>query len=180
MFKFDQIAIRTSNINRSIDSLTLQGHTNWVRDTVFASHLFVRGGLNLGFNFEVHLAFNYEIFEGQEFELIQLVNGKTIQLADGRRDILSHFGYHIQDQDAKFPDDHDTLVRELHHLRDRGLEVLQVSQTETHQNTGRRYRYAFAYHPEVGAPIKIIQRLLPVKDNAASVAQGKEMFKWLQ
>jgi hypothetical protein len=176
LFSFSQIAARTKDINGSVNRMTAQGHTAWIRDEVHAVHLYGHPAFRLGEEFQVKLAFNYELFPTMEFELIELVGGKTVQLI--QESTISHFGYHTKDQQ---PEGLDTLVEELKRLENAGLDILQVSETVKHAGTSRRYRYAFVFFPDVGAPVKIIQRmdaLLKAPDD--TVAAGKEMFKaWL-
>lgn len=174
MFAFDQIATRTNDIDQSINALGNLGHTNWVRDEVEAFHIYAHPAFDLGEVFKVRLAFNYEVFEGKEFELIQPVHGKTVQLGAPMKDMtsISHFGYHVQDPVVGGP---DTLAAEINRLCGMGIEIVQVSQTVNHSGTKKRYRYAFGFMPAVGAPVKIIQRLLP----GVTVEEGRQAFRWL-
>lgn len=179
MFVFDQIAVRSINIDNDVSFLQGQGHSDWVRDRVHAVHLYGAPAFNLGEEFEVSLAFNYDVFRGQEFEIIQLHSGRTAQLREhvSGPGGISHFGYHIENQGE--PEAEDSLTRELRRLRnDHKLDVVQVSQTISHTGTKTRYRYAFAFFAPIGAPIKIIQRL-NASSPRSTVEAGKEMFQWL-
>lgn len=179
MFVFDQVAVRTTDMHRSLDICAGQGHRSWVRDTVTAQHLFARPDLNLGETFRVELAFNYEFLPGIEFELIRLVDGQTCQLPPTVFS-LSHFGYHIADQiNEPYEIEQDSLLVELRRQRAFGLEILQVSQTVAHENTQRRYRYAFVQLDPLMAPVKIIQRIVSPRWTQGTVEAGKELYTWL-
>lgn len=176
MFQFDQIAARTTNIDKAVDDLKRLGHQPWVRDTVEAVHLFGHPAFVLGDAFKVRLAFNYELFPGLEYELIQIISGRTCQLTEAVHETtsMSHFGYHVPDP-AMDVNGRDHLVDELKRLEALGMVVAQVSQTVDHEGTSKRYRYAFVFFPTIGAPIKIIQRIT----DAMTVEQGREAYAWL-
>lgn len=193
MFSIEQVALRSSDIDRDIDRYIKLRHREWVQDRVHATHLYVdpSGGLPnlLGSEFEVRLAFNYTIISGQEFELIQPIDGRTVQLLDWvtsntTRHRLSHLGYHVEDQQMD-PSMEDTLLTELKLLQDAGGRVLQISQTTMHQNTSRRYRYAFVAGVLPGDQetlVKVIQRLIPPSSPSKlerSMADGRELFACL-
>lgn len=179
MFTFDQTALAVPSVSAAVKELMARGLLTWIRDTVHATHLYAPG---LGERFTVHLAFNYDLVAGQEFELIQLTQGKSVQFGPRTNmamglPALSHFGYHVQEQE---PDKLDALESELRTLVASGLRVTQLSQTLEHTGTQRRYRYAFVDVPVLGAPVKIIQRLHGYAiDNEASVRAGKEQYAWL-
>lgn len=188
MFSIEQVALRSTNIERDIERYIAQGHTDWIRDRVHAVHLFTNGrqgwAQHLGSEFEVGLAFNYSIVQGQEFELIQLHSGMTYQfLETGLR--MSHFGYHVVDQSMD-PAVEDSLLVEIKRLVALGGVPIQVSQTTTHKGTSKRYRYAYVagmvgYDRDV--PIKIIQRIEPPSSPARlskSLADGKDLFACLE
>jgi hypothetical protein len=181
MLIYDQVAQRTRDINAQVEIFTMLGLSQWVIDTVDAVHIYKHAAVynELGESFRAHLAFNYEILPGIEFELLELVQGKSWQVMDdGGR--MSHYGYHLKrDQSDTGP---DSLLEELQRLRTKGILTMQVSQTLLHKNTSRRYRYAYVTGDLTGGiPIKIIQRLLPMKvsEMDKSVLQGKEMFACL-
>lgn len=187
MFSIEQVALRSNNIERDIERYALQGHSEWIRDRVHAVHIFTNTKhgwtQHLGDEFEVSLAFNYTIVQGQEFELIQLHSGMTYQfLETGAR--MSHLGYHIADQ-CLDPSVEDTLLAELKRLTALGAVVIQVSQTTTHKNTSKRYRYAYVTGMvgyERDLPVKIIQRIEPPSSPsklAKSVSDGWSLFAGL-
>lgn len=193
MFSIEQVALRSSDIDRDIDRYIQLRHNEWVQDRVHATHLYVdpNGGLSslLGKDFEVRLAFNYTLIQGQEFELIQPIEGCTVQLMDwipgmSTQHRLSHLGYHVEDQQMD-PDMEDTLLVELLRLQAAGGRVLQISQTTMHQNTSRRYRYAFVGGVLPGDQetlVKVIQRLIPPSSPSKlekSMAEGRELFACL-
>ena len=193
MFSIEQVALRSSDIDRDIDRYIQLRHNEWVQDCVHAAHLYVDPtcGLSalLGDDFEVRLAFNYTVIQGQEFELIQPINGRTVQLMDWTPGMptqfrLSHLGYHVEDQQMD-PAMEDTLLAELRRLQEAGGRVLQISQTTMHQNTSRRYRYAFVKGVLPGDQetlVKVIQRLIPPSSPSKlekSMAEGRELFACL-
>lgn len=197
MITIEQVAMRTDNIEEQIKHLALMGHQPeaWIRDTVEALHIFKSADLDaqLGDSFKVHLAFNYEFITGTsatpdehrgvEFELIQLVAGRTAQLLENISPCsrMSHFGYHVANQNES---NKDALLEELLMLQQMGTRVIQVSQTITHANTNRRYRYAFVNgNLTGGVPVKVIQRLLPHAKKTTthdSIEQGRKLFECLQ
>lgn len=188
MLIYDQVAQRTLDINAQVELFMSFGLKQWIRDTVEAVHIYKAPELDqqLGERFKAHLAFNYEILNGKngnidentEFELIEVFEGESYQTMELGR--MSHFGYHLKrDQTESGP---DSLLEELQRMRVLGFRTMQVSQTVSHQNTSRRYRYAYVQgHLTGGIPIKIIQRLLPRKANEqeASLQQGRELFACL-
>lgn len=188
MFSIEQVALRTTNIARDIEKYKAHGHTDWIQDRVHAVHLFASHkhgwAPHLGQDFEVSLAFNYTMLQGQEFELISLHDGMTYQfLEQGPR--MSHLGYHVADQSLD-PAVRDTLLVELERLQALGGVVVQVSQTTTHKNTSKRYRYAYVtglLGIDRDVPIKVIQRIEPPSSPgrmARSVSEGRELFSCLE
>jgi hypothetical protein len=180
MLNIGQIALRTSDINKTVRRYVSSGVHEWIRDTVDAMHIYLHPSIKelMGSSFRVHLAFNYDVMAPLEFELLELIVGQSYQLNTPGQ--LSHFGYHCNDQIKN--DTLDTLVKELQDLQEEGFTVMQVSETVFHTGTRRRYRYAYV-NDRLGCPIKIIQRLVghasktPVVNE--SIAQGKELFTCL-
>jgi len=185
MLSFDQVALHTKNIDETIRQFKITGHREWIQDTVHAEHIFKHKSMadELGERFVVRLAFNYDVIPGNEikpgieFELIELIDGRSYQIANDAQ-VLSHFGYHTKTDQAETGP--DSLLTELLHLQSLGFEVMQISQTTSHTGTGRRYRYAYVDR-RLGAPVKIIQRLLPIKSTELqhSLRQGRELFECL-
>lgn len=165
MRAIEQIAIKSQDIAASIRDIGListfgrtiadgQHQTDWVRDIVVATHIFT-GPSNplalIGQNFKVALAFNYDFISSRETELIQLLAGHTVQMG-GSAFGLSHFGYHIPDGAS--------LFEELQWWKSHGIYCHQISATVMHQNTQRRYLYAFVNTREsIGVYTKVILRV---------------------
>ncbi len=184
MIAYDQIAVRTPDLEAQIELMEELGLLSWVRDKVEATHIYLDSILEkagMERTFTVKLGFNYEHIPGVEFELIEIVQGQSVQLM--RNGIMSHFGYHVADPaPGTLNTLGDTLLVELKRLVKMGLVVSQISQTTRHQNTRRRYRYAFVQsNKNGGIPIKIIQRIGDVKheDNGESLATGIKAYEWL-
>jgi hypothetical protein len=183
MLIYDQVAQRTPDIDAQVELFSSFGLKQWVRDTVDAVHIYLHPEFQTTVpstvgQFKAHLAFNYELMQGIEFELIELVDGYSFQTMEPGR--MSHFGYHLKrDQTDQGP---DSLLEELQRMRVHGFMPMQVSQTVAHVGTGRRYRYAYVTGGLTGGiPIKIIQRLLPMKTSETdkSLAAGRELFACL-
>lgn len=178
MHIFDQVAMRSADINADIDMFKAQGHHDWVQDVVEAEHILVHPKYKdrLGERFHVQLAFNYSLVPGTEFELIELIDGMSVQLLTDDR--ISHFGFHTA-RDQRDDGTVDSLLEELQRMKSFGCEVLQISQTVSHLNTHKRYRYAFINGGMAGdVPVKIIQRIIPIKNSkiAKSLQEGRELF----
>jgi hypothetical protein len=199
-FNFEQVAIRSNNVKEHATTLGRKfGAAPWIFDTVDAVHLFAAARENLGGSFQVDLAFNYTLLPDKELELIALRSGRTVQLWDSDPgcamcterypapedisgpigpQVMSHLGYHLEDVEGVEAQEAQLLAM-LQWWIGQGYPVVQLSQTVIHTGTKRRYRYAFAdTRPVLGVWTKIIQRMNQVADEA-SIARGREAFKWL-
>ena len=184
MLIYDQVAMRTTSIDAQIEIYKQLGHPEWLRDTVDAVHIYKSTLADdlyrtLGESFKVGLAFNYSIIPGVEFELLEMLGGSTYQTVMPGR--MSHFGYHTKTDQAESGQD-SLLLECLQWQHGYGARVIQISQTVLHKGTGRRYRYAYVQGGLTGdIPVKIIQRLLPLKvsEIEASLKQGRELFACL-
>lgn len=177
MRSYEQIAIRTSDIDKRIERVGVlhpyfgsqtpypeigYANTKWVRDEVHAEHVYVHpaymgGRVTAGMTFGVRLAFNYQLIPTRELELIQLLHGDTVQLRQDRGLVvgdegLSHLGYHV-------PDGY-RLRQEIRYWNDQNFVCAQVSCTTVHSGTSKRYVYAFIdTRHQIGAWTKIISRV---------------------
>lgn len=121
---------------------------SWVEDVVQADNV---AGILAGTSFTARLRFNYDIVPGMEFELLTLLEGRTGQVTRESQEGMSHMGVHVTDIEA-YIEAHPWL-----HKR----PLLQISETQSHTGTNRRYRYALIdTTAELGFVTKLIQRRL--------------------
>lgn len=146
----EQIAFQVERLDSAIDIYKEMGHTEWILDEVHANNV---AGLLAGTSFKVKLGFNYTMFPGKEFELLEYIEGHTGQVTfytpSTHQQNVSHIGLHVENIEKYI--DKNPLLRDC--------DLIQLTETQWHAGTSRRYRYALIDTvSQIGFITKLIQR----------------------
>lgn len=149
--RFDQLAIYTNNIDRSIENWRRAGYDSWIEDTV-------TGEAHIGpeaVTFKARLAFNYEAMpDGMELELIQpLTKPNYINDLGLQPGSVAHIGRHVHTAEEEL-----AAIEQL-----AAHESIQTTFTYDHTNVAipvdRAYRYVIKISPWLPFPVKLIRRV---------------------
>lgn len=147
---FEQIAVQTRDSATTIENYKQLGHTDWIEDEVHAKNI---DGTLKGTEFKARLFFNYTVFPGKEYEIIELFEGESAQYYPhdnfSPNGEISHMGLHVENIEEYIAQ--NELLR--------NSELMQLTETQWHKGTQRRYFYALVNTiASLGFITKLIQR----------------------
>lgn len=147
---FEQIAIQTRDGLKTLENYKNLGHTEWIEDEVHAKNI---DGVLAGTSFKARLFFNYTVFPGKEYEIIELFEGRSGQYFPyddfSPNGEISHMGLHVENIEEYIAQ--NELLR--------SSTLIQLTETQWHKGTQRRYMYALVDTiKSLGFITKLIQR----------------------